>query len=193
MKLLRPIIVGTVATWLLAGVVYPLVMTGVSQLLFPSQANGSPVRVGDTVVASRHIGQYFSQNQYFWGRPSATVPPYNAEASAASNLGPTNRLLTAHIKNRIRALTAVTPGLRVDQIPASLVESSASGLDPDISVQSALIQIPRVSKATGLSAGELKRMVQDNVLSPQFGIFGRDRVNVVQLNLDLYKVARLLP
>ncbi|POB12284.1 potassium-transporting ATPase subunit KdpC [Sulfobacillus sp. hq2] len=188
MKFLRPIIVLTVSTWLLVGVAYPLVMTGISQVVFPWQANGSPVRIGTTVVASRHVGQYFDENQYFWGRPSATIPPYNPDASTASNLGPTNRLLISHIVQRIHTLKATIPGLRTNQIPASLVESSGSGLDPDISVQAALIQIPRVAKATGLSPAVLKHLVDSQILGPQFGIFGVQRLNVVQLNLALYKL-----
>ncbi len=188
MKWLRPIIVVTVMTWLLVGLAYPLGMTGISQLIFPYQANGSPVKLHGVVVASRHIGQYFNQNQYFWGRPSATVPPYNAEASGASNLGPTNRLLITHIASRIRHLEITTPGLRAKQIPASLVESSASGLDPDITVQSALIQIPRVAKATGISTAVIRTLVKEHELPKQFGLIGRRRVNVVLLNLSVYRL-----
>jgi K+-transporting ATPase ATPase C chain len=188
MKWLRPIIVVTVSTWLLVGLAYPLVMTGVSQVLFPYQANGSPVKLHGVVVASRHIGQYFNQGQYFWSRPSATKPPYNAEASGASNLGPTNQRLLTDITARMHYLLESDPGLRVQQIPASLVESSASGLDPDITFQSALIQIPRVVKATGLSQDSIAALVKENVLAPQFGVIGRRRINVVQLNLAIYKL-----
>ncbi|WP_020373866.1 potassium-transporting ATPase subunit KdpC [Sulfobacillus thermosulfidooxidans] len=187
MKWLRPIVGVTLGTWLLVGLGYPLVMTGISQILFPYQANGSQIRVNGQVVASQHVGQYFNQPQYFWGRPSATTPPYNPEASGPSNLGPTNKLLLEHVKARIKALQESIPGLKVSQIPISLVESSGSGLDPDITVQSALIQIPRVAKATGLSEGFLTRLVDQHVLGPQFGIFGKDRVNVVELNLAVYE------
>ncbi|HBQ94794.1 MAG: potassium-transporting ATPase subunit KdpC [Firmicutes bacterium] len=187
MKWLRSILGVTLGTWLLVGLGYPLVMTGISQVLFPYQANGSPVKLGNRIVASLHVGQYYHQPQYFWGRPSATTPPYNPYASTPSNLGPTNKLLLEHVKSRIKTLQRSIPGLRVSQIPISLVESSGSGLDPDISVQSALIQIPRVSRATGLSRGFLTRLIDQHVSGPQFGVIGRSRINVMELNLAVYK------
>ncbi len=187
MKWLRPIIGVTLGTWLLVGLGYPLVMTGISQILFPYQANGSQIKVAGKVVASAHVGQYFDQPQYFWGRPSATTPPYNPSASSPSNLGPTNKLLMEHIKSRIATLKHSIHGLKVSKIPISLVESSGSGLDPDITVRSALIQIPRVAKATGLSPEFLTRLVDQHVSGPQFGIFGTARLNVVQLNLAVFQ------
>ena len=187
MKWLRSILGVTLGTWLLVGLAYPLLMTGISQMLFPYQANGSVVKTRGQVVASLHVGQYYHQPQYFWGRPSATTPPYNPYASAPSNLGATNKLLVDHVKARIEALQHSIPGLKVSQIPISLVESSGSGLDPDISVQSALIQIPRIAHATGLSRGFLTRLVDQHVAGPQFGVFGRSRINVMELNLAVYK------
>ena len=188
MKLLRAVIGVSVGLWILVGLAYPLAMTGISQVIFPYQANGSQVKLNGKVVASAHVGQYFDQAQYFWGRPSATTPPYNPEASTPSNLGPTNKLLIQHIKARVALLLKTTPGLTVNQIPASMVESSGSGLDPDITVQSALIQIPRIAKATGISRATLTKIVNQHVIGPQLGIFGRSHVNVVDLNLAVFKL-----
>jgi K+-transporting ATPase ATPase C chain len=188
MKLLRAVIGVSVGLWILVGLAYPLAMTGISQVIFPYQANGSQVKLNGKVVASAHVGQYFDQAQYFWGRPSATTPPYNPEASTPSNLGPTNKLLIQHIKARVALLLKTTPGLTVNQIPASLVESSGSGLDPDITVQSALIQIPRIAKATGISRATLTKIVNQHIIGPQLGIFGRSHVNVVDLNLAVFKI-----
>ncbi len=188
MKVLRAVIGVSVGLWILVGLAYPLAMTGISQVIFPYQANGSQVKLNGKVVASAHVGQYFDQSQYFWGRPSATSPPYNPEASSPSNLGPTNKLLIQHIKARVALLLKTTPGLKVNQIPASMVESSGSGLDPDITVQSALIQIPRIAKATGIQSATLRRIVTQHIVRPQLGIFGRSHVNVVDLNLAVFKL-----
>lgn len=188
MKVLRAVIGVSVGLWILVGLAYPLAMTGISQIIFPYQANGSQVKLNGKVVASAHVGQYFDQAQYFWGRPSATTPPYNPEASTPSNLGPTNKLLIQHIKARVALLLKTTPGLTVNQIPASMVESSGSGLDPDITVQSALIQIPRIAKATGISSATLTKIVNQHIIGPQLGIFGRSHVNVVDLNLAVFKL-----
>lgn len=195
LKLLRPAIGVSVGLWLLLGLGYPLVMTGISQIAFPWQANGSQVKLNGKLVASSHVGQYFgSSMKYFWGRPSDTISvatgkskPYNAYASAPSNYGPTNKTLIADIKGRIAQLIKTTPGLKVSQIPPNLVESSGSGLDPNISVQAALIQIPRIAKATKLHKSFLTHLVDQNIEGPQFGIFGVQRINVVKLNLALYK------
>ena len=194
MRLMRPVLGVTFGLWLLLGLAYPLVMTGISQIIFPWQAQGSQVYLNGHVVASRHVGQYFSTPQYFWGRPSDTISvstakpkPYNAFASAPSNLGPTNKTLITTIQSRIHHLLATTPGLTVGQIPASLVEGSGSGLDPNISPQGALIQISRVAKQTGLSSSYLKQLVNQSIEAPQFGMFGRARVNVMLLNLSVYK------
>lgn len=202
LKLLRPAVGVTVALWILVGFLYPLVMTGVSGLIFPYQAQGSPLYRHGQVVAAAHVGQYFGKDAgLFWGRPSDTVSvrtgkpkPYDALNSGASNLGPTTLLLMQHIEARVRRLERTDPGLTPSRIPPDLVESSASGLDPDISPQAALIQIPRIAKATGLSRGFLTMLVQDNTQGPQWGLFGRSRVNVVALNLDVAQaVARRHP
>jgi K+-transporting ATPase ATPase C chain len=194
MRFLKPALLVTIGLWLLLGLAFPLVMTGVSQVLFPHQANDSPVALGGRIVGVANIGQNFAPDrQYFWGRPSDTVnpatgrvDPYNPMGSGASNLGPTNRLLVAHIEARIRHLLRTTPGLTVHAIPLSLVESSGSGLDPDISVDAALIQIPRVARATGLSARRLQAMVAASTQGPQWGLFGDRVVDVLALNLRVY-------
>lgn len=197
-KQLRSAIVLSLLLWLVVGVAYPLVMTGVSQLVFPYQASGSQVIVGGKLVGVRHVGQYYkTTDAYFWSRPSATVSvstgkpePYNAFNSAPSNLGPTNAKLIQHIRARVAFLLKHDPGLNAGQIPLSLVESSGSGLDPNISVQSAMIQIPRVAAHTGLSAAALQADVKKATSGPQWGVFGRRRVNVLQLNVLVYEALR---
>ena len=194
MKYLKPLVGVTLFLWLLLGLAYPLAMTGISQVIFPYQANGSQIRLNGRVVASAHVGQYFDQAKYFWGRPSDTVStttakpdPYNAYSSAPSNLAPTNQALMAEIRSRIAALKKSIPGLKTSQIPPDLVEGSGSGLDPDISVEAAMIQIPRVAKATGLSQSFLRALVEASTSGPQWGIFGAQVVNVTQLNISLDK------
>jgi K+-transporting ATPase ATPase C chain len=182
--------------WVMLAWGFTGIMLGIGQVIFPAQANGNVVTLNGRPVASRHVGQDFqTSSQYFWGRPSATVSvttgkpqPYNALNSGASNLGPTNAVLLAHIRQRIHRYLQTTPGLVVHDIPISLVESSGSGLDPDITVHSALIQIPRIAKATGIAPSQLRQLVMRHVLPPALGLFGRRRVNVVLLNLALYRM-----
>lgn len=195
MNLMRPLLIGTAGLWFLVGILYPLGMVGISRVGFPAQAAGDPVYWQGRVVAARYVGQFFDQPGYFWGRPSDTVSlrggrpePYNALASGASNLGPTNRLLIQHIRERVTHLLATTPHLSVRQIPADLVEGSGSGLDPDISPAAAALQIPRVAKATGLSPGFLRQLVSQATSGPEWGLFGPARVNVTLLNLRIYEV-----
>ena len=193
MRILRPALVATLGLWLLLGLAYPLAITGVSAIVFPHQAAASPVVVNGQVVAAANVGQNFTAMDQFWGRPSATMSlanpsvaqPYNAENSAPSNLGPTNPALLTQVKAAIRHLLATTPGLKVRQIPPDLVESSGSGLDPDISPQAAYIQIPRVAKAAGLSQARLRALVAKATRGPLLGLFGAPSVNVVDLNLAL--------
>lgn len=194
MRILRPTLVVTVGLWLLVGLLYPLVTTAVSGVLFPNRAAASPIVLGGRVVAAANVGQYFDQATYFWGRPSATTSntsgapqPYNADNSAPSNLGPTNKALLTDVQARIRVLLAANPGLKVSQIPPDLVEASGSGLDPDISPPAAAIQISRVAKATGLSATVLRGYVAKATTGPTLGLFGARVVNVVQLNLEVYR------
>ena len=169
----------------LTGLVYPLVVTGIAQLVFPRQANGSLIVQNGQIVGSSLIGQQFTEPKYFWGRLSATGPyPYNASASAGSNLGPTNPALLDNVKARIAALQAADPGNN-QPIPVDLVTSSGSGLDPDISVAAALYQLPRVARLRGLSESAVRSMVDKYTKGRTLGFLGEPRVNVLQLNLAL--------
>jgi K+-transporting ATPase ATPase C chain len=170
---------------LLTGLVYPLAVTGMAQLIFPYQANGSLMQRDGEVIGSELIGQSFTDAKYFWGRPSATVPvPYNAAASSGSNLGPTNPALEQAVRARIEALQSADPGNEAP-IPVDLVTASASGLDPHISVAAALYQVPRVARERSLSETQVRLLVAQYTEGPQFGFLGEPRVNVLRLNLAL--------
>jgi potassium-transporting ATPase KdpC subunit len=184
-KQIRPALLSLLLLTLLTGAVYPAVVTGLAQVLFPHQANGSLIVAGGQVVGSELIGQPFDSPRYFWGRPSATAPyPYNAAASAGSNLGPTNPALVDAVAGHIRALRAADPG-NLQPIPVDLVTASASGLDPDISPAAALYQAPRVARARGLDENALRQLVNQYTVGRQLGILGEPRVNVLELNLAL--------
>jgi K+-transporting ATPase ATPase C chain len=175
---------------LLTGILYPLVITGIAQAVFPKQANGSLIYRDGKPVASSLIGQPFTDPKYFWGRPSATSPmPYNAESSGGSNLGPTNADLTKAVGQRIVALRTADPGNDAP-IPVDLVTSSASGLDPQISPAAAEYQVGRVAKARGLDAEIVRQLVARHTEGRTLGLLGEPRVNVVELNLDLDDVGR---
>jgi K+-transporting ATPase KdpC subunit len=167
------------------GLVYPALVTGIAQVAFPFQANGSLVHHQGRVRGSALIGQPFSDPKYFWGRPSATSPyPYNAAASSGSNLGPTNPELLARVKERVDALRRSHPGS--DRlIPVDLVTASGSGLDPHLSPAAALYQVPRVARARGIPKVTVARLVAQRVENRWFGILGEPRVNVLKLNLAL--------
>ena len=170
---------------ILTGLVYPLVVTGIAQLVFPHQANGSLITANGQTVGSTLIGQSFDDPKYFWGRLSATGPfPYNAAASSGSNLGPTNPALLDEVKGRIAALKAADPA-NTQPIPVDLVTSSGSGLDPDISVAAALYQLPRVARLRGMSETAVRALVDQYTQGRQFGFLGEPRVNVLELNLAL--------
>jgi K+-transporting ATPase ATPase C chain len=169
---------------LITGVAYPLLVTGVAQLAFRDRANGSLMVRDGRVIGSRLLGQSFDDPQYFWGRLSATSPPYNAGASSGSNLGPTNDALATAAQARIDALHAADPENDAP-VPVDLVTASASGLDPDISPAAALYQARRVARARGLDPARVRRLVEDHVEPRTLGIFGEPRVNVLLLNLAL--------
>jgi potassium-transporting ATPase KdpC subunit len=192
LRQLRPAIVITLVLTVLLGVVYPLAVMGVGQTLFNSQANGSIVYVNGKPIGSALIGQYWTQPQYFHGRPSATInlqgtpAPYQANNSGGSNLGPTNSALIQTVQQRITALKAENPDVPAGTpIPADLVTASASGLDPDISVAAAYYQIPRIAKARGLSQDAVRHLVDAHITGRFLGIFGEPRINVLELNLAL--------
>ena len=172
----------TLVTSLVFGFIYPLGVLGLSRLLFPKQAAGSLIEKNGRIIGSRLIGQAFTSDKYFHSRPSAAGTGYDASASSPSNLAPTNQALVDRVKSDVAKLQQENPGV---PIPADLVTSSGSGLDPEISPAAAEFQIPRVAKARGLSADSVKTLVARHTQARTWGIFGEPRVNVLELNLDL--------
>ena len=182
---LRPALVSLVTLTLITGLLYPLVITGLAQMLFPRQANGSLILIDGKPVGSSLIGQAFDAPKYFWGRPSATSPfPYNAAASSGSNLGPTNVALMKAVQARIDRLRAVDPGNPLP-IPVDLVTASGSGLDPHISPAAAEYQVHRIAQVRGLDETVVRRVVAQHTEGRQLGVLGEPRVNVLTLNLAL--------
>lgn len=195
LKQFRAAIGALVILTCMTGIVYPLVVTGIAQIVFPAQANGSLIRARDgRVVGSSLIGQQFDQPRYFWGRLSATATfPYNAfdavtlTASSGSNYGPLNPALVGPngtIQTRINALREADPG-NTARVPVDLVTASASGLDPQISPAAAAYQVPRVARARGLSEEQVRQLVALHTEQRTFGILGEPRVDVLELNLAL--------
>jgi K+-transporting ATPase ATPase C chain len=184
LKTVRIAILLFIGLWVATGVIYPAMVTVIGQLAFPQQAAGSLIRRSDgAVLGSTLIGQPFSDPKYFWPRPSATADfPYNPMASGGSNLGPTNPVLLTKVANRIKSLQEA--GIP-EPVPSDLVLGSGSGLDPDISPESAYLQIPRVARIRGIGAKRLRRLVQDHLQGRQLGFLGTPRVNVLKLNLAL--------
>jgi K+-transporting ATPase ATPase C chain len=188
---LRPAFFMLLVLTVITGVIYPLAVTGIAQVMFPNQANGSLIMVDGKVVGSELIGQQFDDPKYFWGRLSATGAfPYNAfnaetlTGSSGSNYGPLNPALLDMAQARIDALNAADPG-NTAPVPVDLVTASGSGLDPHISVAAVLYQIHRVAQARGLSEADVKTLVEEYSEERQFGFLGEPRVNVLKLNLAL--------
>ena len=185
MDQLKPALIVLVLLSLVTGVAYPLVVTGIAQAVFPSQANGSLILRDGKLVGSSLIGQPFDDPRYFWGRLSATAPfAYNAGASSGSNLGPINPALHAAAKGRIDALREADPGNQAP-IPVDLVTASGSGLDPDISPAAAFYQVPRVARARHLDEERVRELVHTHIRHRQLGLLGEPRINVLRLNLAL--------
>jgi K+-transporting ATPase ATPase C chain len=191
---IRPAIIILVLLTLITGLAYPLVMTAIAGAIFPKQAQGSLIERDGKVIGSALIGQEFKEEKYFHGRPSATtapdpadatktVPaPYNAASSGGSNLGPTSKALNDRIKEDVDKLKAENPS---SPVPIDLVTTSGSGLDPDISPEGALFQVPRVAKARNMPVERVRQLVTDNTAGRFAGLFGEPRVNVLALNLAL--------
>ena len=183
--LIRPAVSLFVLLTAITGIVYPLAVTGVAQAAFPAQAAGSLIVKDGKPIGSSLIGQNFSDPKYFWGRPSATSPmPYNGAGSGGSNQGPLNPALVDAVKGRADALRAADPGNQA-AVPIDLVTTSASGLDPDISVAAAEYQVPRIARLRHLSPEVVQGIVARHIRGRLLGVFGEPRVNVLDMNLEL--------
>ena len=185
LKQIKISLIATVLFTVLTGLAYPLVVTGIGQVLFPGKANGSLIKENGKIVGSELIGQPFIDPKYFWGRLSATAPyAYNAGASSGSNVGPLNPALIDAVKKRVADLKAAD-STNTQPIPADLVTTSGSGLDPNISIAAAQYQLPRVARVRRMDIGQVQLLVNKYTKGRQFGFLGEPRVNVLELNLAL--------
>ena len=183
MKNLITAILMTIVTTILLGLIYPLIVTGLAQVIFPEKANGQLIRRNGVVIGSRLIGQSFSSPGYFRSRPSAAGPAgYDASNSAGTNFGPTNQKLIDQVKANVEQVQADNPG---KPVPIDLVTASASGLDPHISPAAAEFQVPRVARERAITENQVRQLIQQHTEGRQFGFLGEPRVNVLELNLDL--------
>lgn len=200
-KLLRTALLFSITMFVLCGLIYPLAVTGISQVLFPSQANGSLVYVDGQAVGSKIVGQQFEQAGFMKSRPSAVnynvytqeqkdSGEYTGVASGSNNYAPSNPKLLERVQNDLQKFLAEHPQVKISEIPAELLTASGSGLDPHISPQSAAIQIPALERSTGLSAGELSGIIQANTQGRFLGVFGEPTVNVLGVNIDIAKALK---
>ncbi len=195
MKVLLRAVTITIALFIICGLVYPLAMTGISQLLFHHEANGSMVEINGKQTASQLLGQNFTDSRYFHGRISAVnyntydskdKTAYSGPGSGSANLAPSNPELVKRVRKDIDAFLKANPRIRKEDIPTDLLTSSGSGLDPDISPKAAKIQIPAISKATGISISDLEKIVEKYTTGRTLGIFGEPRFNVLKANIEIY-------
>ena len=170
------------STLILFGLLFPLLIWAIG-LIFPNQSNGLPIYKNGELVGFENIGQKFYSDKYFWGRPSAV--DYNAASTGGSNKGPSNPEYLKEVEKRIEYFLQKNPEVKREQIPSDLVTASGSGIAPDISVQGALIQIPRIAKARGINQDDLKKLVEEHIGKPLLGLFGPEHVNVLKLNIAL--------
>ena len=174
-----------IVTAVIAGIIYPLAMTGVAQVLFPGKADGSLIKKNGVVIGSSLIGQQFTAAKYFEGRPSAAGAGYDAMDSSFSNLAPTSRTLADRVAAEVKTAIAEDPGLKFGQVPIDMVTTSASGLDPDITVANARAQAPRVAAARGMSLAAVLALIKEHTAGRELGLLGEPTVNVLQLDLAL--------
>jgi len=186
---IKPAIFSFLFLTIITGVIYPLFITVIAQVLLPNQANGSLIQRNGKVVGSSLVGQAFDDPKYLWGRISATSPQYNASSSSGSNIGPSNPALIDEINGRIKALKTVDPG-NTNPIPVDLVTSSGSGLDPHVSLAAAYYQVPRIAKSRAITESAVMGVIKKNTNGRFLGLIGEPVVNVLKVNLDLDDYAK---